>query len=226
MKKTLIIVGSFLFLTSSVFADSFNVGISVGQGTLAASGTETPNSAGSASGGTAINQAERDGSATLPSIFVERQFDMPKDGLSVSLGLDFIPVTGKIATLDGGTGTDAKVEAGKLLTVYVQPKFAFNDKISLYAKAGYSKGDLEISELTRQATTAGTASTDAAAQSKNLKGTMIGVGAEIAMDNNFFIRLDASRTDFDKINHTNSNSKKLTADAELDRINFVIGRSF
>ena len=226
MKKTLIIIASFLFLTSSVFADSFNVGISVGQGTLAASGTETPNSAGSASGGTAINQAERDGSATLPSIFIERQFDLPKDGLSITLGVDYIPVTGKIATLDGGTGTDAKVEAGKLATLYIQPKFAFNDKVSLYARAGVSQGDLEISELTRQATTAGTASTDAAAQSKDLKGTMIGVGAEIAMENNFFIRLDASRTDFDKINHTNSNSKKLTADAELDRLNFVIGRSF
>ena len=226
MKKTLTFIASFLFLTSSVFADSFNVGISIGQGTLAASGTETPNSASGASGGTAINQAERDGSATLPSIFVERQFDMPKDGLSITLGLDFIPVTGKIATLDGGTGTDAKVEAGKLATLYIQPKFNLNDKISLYAKAGYSQGDLEISELTRQATTAGTASTDAVNQSKDLKGTMIGLGAEIAMENNFFIRLDASRTDFDKINHTNSNSKKLTADAELDRLNIVIGRSF
>ena len=118
MKKTLIIIGSFLFLTSSVFADSFNVGISVGQGTLAASGTETPNSAGSASGGTAINQAERDGSATLPSIFIERQFDLPKDGLSITLGVDYIPVTGKIATLDGGTGTDAKVEAGKVWSIF------------------------------------------------------------------------------------------------------------
>ena len=226
MKKILTITAGLILVATSAIAGSTNVGISITNTTLAASGTETPNSAGSSSGGTAINQAERDGSATLPSIFIERQFDLPKDGLSITLGVDYIPVTGKIATLDGGTGTDAKVEAGKLATLYIQPKFAFNDKVSLYARAGVSQGDLEISELTRQATTAGTASTDAAAQSKDLKGTMIGVGAEIAMENNFFIRLDASRTDFDKINHTNSNSKKLTADAELDRLNFVIGRSF
>ena len=41
-----------------------------------------------------------------------------------------------------------------------------------------------------------------------------------------FVRIDASRTDFDTINHTNSNTKKLTADAEMDRVSFVIGKSF
>ena len=223
MKKTLTIIASLLFMTSSVFADSFNVGISIGQATLAASGTETQNS------GAKITKSEREGSAILPSIFIERQFDLPKDGLSITLGVDYIPVTGNIATLADGSGAasglDAKVEAGKLATLYIQPKFAFNDRVSLYARAGVSQGDLEISELTRQATTAGTASTDKA-QTKDLKGTVIGLGAEIAMENNFFVRLDASRTEFDTINHTNSNSKKLTADAELDRINFVIGRSF
>jgi len=223
MKKTLTIIASLLFMTSSVFADSFNVGISIGQATLAASGTETQNS------GAKITKSEREGSAILPSIFIERQFDLPKDGLSITLGVDYIPVTGNIATLADGSGAasglDAKVEAGKLATLYIQPKFAFNDRVSLYARAGVSQGDLEISELTRQATTAGTASTDKA-QTKDLKGTVIGLGVEIAMENNFFARLDASRTDFDTINHTNSNSKKLTADAELDRINFVFGRSF
>ncbi|MDA7694964.1 porin family protein [Candidatus Pelagibacter sp.] len=225
MKKILTLTASFVMVASSVFAGSTNIGLSVTNAKLSASGTETVNSAGSGGGGAASAIAEKDGSATLASIFVERQFETQKDGLSISLGLDFIPMTGEIAKLDGGNGTDAKVEAGKLLTLYVQPTFLINDKVSLYAKAGYAQGDLDITEVTRQATTAGTASTDTD-QSKDLKGTVLGFGAQIAMNNDMFIRFDASRTDFDTINHTNSNTKKLTADAEMDRVSFVIGKSF
>ena len=225
MKKILTLTASFVMVASSVFAGSTNIGLSVTNAKLSASGTDTVNSAGSGGGGAASAIAEKDGSATLASIFVERQFETQKDGLSISLGLDFIPMTGEIAKLDGGNGTDAKVEAGKLLTLYVQPTFLINDKVSLYAKAGYAQGDLDITEVTRQATTAGTASTDTD-QSKDLKGTVLGFGAQIAMNNDMFIRFDASRTDFDTINHTNSNTKKLTADAEMDRVSFVIGKSF
>ena len=225
MKKILTLTASFIMVASSVFAGSTNIGLSVTNAKLSASGTETVNSAGSGGGGAASAIAEKDGSATLASIFVERQFETQKDGLSISLGLDFVPMTGEIAKLDGGNGTDAKVEAGKLLTLYVQPTFLINDKVSLYAKAGYAQGDLDITEVTRQATTAGTASTDTD-QSKDLKGTVLGFGAQIAMNNDMFIRFDASRTDFDTINHTNSNTKKLTADAEMDRVSFVIGKSF
>ena len=225
MKKILALTASFILVASSVFAGSTNVGVSVTHTSLSASGTETVNSAGSGGGGAAKAIAEKDGSATLASIFVERQFETKKDGLNISLGLDFVPMTGEIAKLGGGDGTDATVEAGKLLTLYVQPTFLINDKVSLYAKAGYAQGDLDISNVTRQATTAGTASTDTD-QSKDLKGTVLGFGAQIAMNNDFFIRFDAARTDFDTINHTNSNSKKLTADAEMDRLSLVIGKSF
>ena len=227
MKKILALTVSLIFVASSAFAGSTNVGLSITDTTLSASGTQTPNSAGSSSGGSAAAIAEKEGSATLASIFVEREFEI-KDQFNISLGLDFVPMSGEIAKLDGGTGTDAKVEAGKLLTLYVQPTFLVNDKFSIYAKAGYTQGDLDISEVTRQATaseTSDTAATDTD-QSKDLKGTVLGFGAQINMNNDMFVRIDASRTDFDTINHTNSNTKKLTADAEMDRVSFVIGKSF
>lgn len=224
MKKILAFTASLLFVASAAFAGSTNIGISITDTTLRASGTETVNSTSGGSGGAAKKQSEKEGSTTLASIFVEQQFDI-KDQFSVILGLDFIPMTGQIAKLGGADGTDAKVEAGKLLTVYVQPTFLAADNVSVYLKAGMSQGDLEISEITRQATTAGTASTDKD-QSKDLKGTMLGLGAQINMNNDMFVRFDATRTDFDRINHTNSNSKKLTADAEMDRVSLVIGKSF
>ena len=223
MKKIFAITASFIFVASSAFAGT-NVGLSITHTSLSASGTQTVNSAGSGGGGAAAAIAEKKGSAMLASIFVEREFEI-KDRLNVSLGLDFVPMSGEIAKLGGADGTDAKVEAGKLLTLYVQPTYLVNDKVSIYAKAGYSQGDLDITEVTRQATTAGTASTDTD-QSKDLKGTVLGFGAQINMNNDMFVRIDASRTDFDTINHTNSNTKKLTADAEMDRVSFVIGKSF
>lgn len=225
MKKILAITAGLIFVATSAFAGSTNVGISITNTTLAASGTETTNS------GSTVNQAEKDGSATLASLFVEKEFEI-KDKFNVSLGLDFVPMSGEIAKLGGGTGTDVKVEAGKLLTVYVQPTYLVNDKVSLYAKAGYSQGDIDITEISRQATAAqgGGGATDSAStdsdQSKDLEGTVLGFGAQINMNNDLFVRFDASRTDFDTISHTNSNSKRLTADAEMDRISIVIGKSF
>jgi outer membrane protein W len=225
MKKILAITAGLIFVATSAFAGSTNVGISITNTTLAASGTETTNS------GSTVTQAEKDGSATLASLFVEKEFEI-KDKFNVSLGLDFVPMSGEIAKLGGGTGTDVKVEAGKLLTVYVQPTYLVNDKVSLYAKAGYSQGDLDITEISRQATAAQGAygATDSAStdsdQSKDLEGTVLGFGAQINMNNDLFVRFDASRTDFDTISHTNSNSKRLTADAEMDRISIVIGKSF
>ena len=121
MKKILAITASFIFVASSAFAGT-NIGLSITNTTLAASGTQTVNSAGSQGGGAAAAIAEREGSATLASIFVEKEFEI-KDRLNISLGLDFIPMSGEIAKLGGADGTDAKVEAGKLLTLYVQPTF-------------------------------------------------------------------------------------------------------
>ena len=57
---------------------------------------------------------------------------------------------------------------------------------------------------------------------------MFGIGAQmnIATGAFDFIRLEATQTDFDKISHTNSNSKVLTADAEMQLITLTIGKSF
>ena len=99
MKKILTLTASFILVASSVFAGSMNIGLSVTNASLSASGTETVNSAGSGGGGAASAIAEKDGSATLASIFVERQFETQKDGLSISLGLDFVPMTGEVRNI-------------------------------------------------------------------------------------------------------------------------------
>ena len=91
-------------------------------------------------------------------------------------------------------------------------------------KAGYSMADLDIEEISRQATTAGTASTDGA-QSKTLEGPMLGIGVQSNTDMGF-VRIEGTITDFDEISHTNSNGKVLKADAEMTLISISVGKSF
>ena len=220
MKKLIIAAISAYFVASAAFADSTNIGFRISSGNLAATGTETTNQAST------VTQSERDADFEMGSVFVERQIET-NDKFNITIGLDYVPMTASVASLTGGDGTDAKVSAGNLFTAYLQPTFIVNDNVSVFGKVGYASGDLEITDISRQATTAGTASTDGP-QDKTLEGTMYGIGAQInpASGPIGFIRLEYTQTDFDKISHTNSNSKKLTADAELQLITLSIGKSF
>ena len=173
-KKLIIAAISASFVASAAFADSTNVGVRISAANLAASGTETTDSGSINSGGAKIANKEKDASFELPSIFVERAIDM-NSGLTMVLGLDFVPLTEDVATLGGGNGTDAKVKAGNLITAYIQPTFSVNETVSVYGKLGYAQGDLEINNITRQATatqTNDTASTDKSAD-KDLEGPVL-----------------------------------------------------
>ena len=220
-KKLIITAISASLVASAAFADSTNVGFRISAGNLAASGTETTNLAG-----TDVTQKERDASFEMPSIFVEKQFET-NSMLNIAVGLDFVPLTEDVATLGGGDGTDAKVKAGNLITAYIQPSISVSENISVFGKIGYAQGDLEITDITRQATTAGTASTDNGAD-KSLDGPVFGLGVQMNKDVGVFnfVRLEATRTDFDQVNHTNSNGKVLKADAEMDLVTFTIGKNF
>ena len=46
---------------------------------------------------------------------------MDVGGFDLSLGLEIIPATTEVAVIGGGTGFDATVEVGNLVTAYVQP---------------------------------------------------------------------------------------------------------
>ena len=221
IKKLIITAISASLIASAVFADSTNVGLRISAGNLAASGTANTNLSG-----TDVTHSERDADFEMASIFVERQIETT-DKFNIIVGLDYVPLTADVATLGGGTGFDAKVSAGNLFTAYVQPTIIVNDTISIFGKVGFASGDLEITNISRQATTAGTASTDTA-QDKTLEGTVYGIGAQMNTATGLFdfIRLEATETEFDTISHTNSNSKKLTADAEMQLITLTLGKSF
>ena len=219
MKKILIstiLAGFFAFSASA----GTNIGISISAANMDATGSHTTNSSSGGSGGDAVN-ASGNADFEMASFFLEQEIDA--GGLSFAIGLDMIPMTAEVDKLGGGDGFDATVEVGDLMTAYIQPMFDAGG-MTLYLKAGVSSADVDITNISRQATTAGTASTDTD-QSKTLDGVMYGAGAQTDFGGGF-VRLEGTVTDFDEISHTNSNGKVVKADSELTRITLSVGKSF
>ncbi|MDC0364935.1 hypothetical protein OAM35_01410 [Candidatus Pelagibacter sp.] len=225
MKKLTIAFISVIFLAVSAQADS--VGVRISTANMDASGSHTTNSttAGALGGGGAAVNASGNADFMVASLFAEK--DVELGGMSMSIGIDVIPFTTEVEKLGGSDGFDATVEVGNLITAYIQPTFDLGD-VSVFAKVGYSQADLDITNISRQATTAGTASTDGNT-GKDLEGMMFGAGIQKAvqhMGGDGFVRLEATVTDFDEITHTNSNGKVVKADAELTMISLSIGKTF
>jgi hypothetical protein len=225
MKKLTIAFISVIFLAVSAQADS--VGVRISTANMDASGSHTTNSttAGALGGGGAAVNASGNADFMVASLFAEK--DVELGGMSLSIGIDVIPFTTEVEKLGGSDGFDATVEVGNLITAYIQPTFDLGD-VSVFAKVGYSQADLDITNISRQATTAGTASTDGNT-GKDLEGMMFGAGIQKAvqhMGGDGFVRLEATVTDFDEITHTNSNGKVVKADAELTMISLSIGKTF
>ena len=220
MKKIILCVAASCLFVGSALADSTYIGVKFSYGTLDADGTNTTNSSSGGSGGAALTSS---GSMNLPlaSIFIEKEVEL--SNLNMAFGLDIMPMSAS-TKLDGGTGTDADVEVGNQFTAYIQPSKTLANDMAVFVKLGYSRADVDVTDITRQATTAGTASTDASA-SESLEGPMIGLGFQKS-NSSHFMRLEVTHTDYDQISYTNSNSKVLTADAELTAINLSFGKKF
>jgi len=215
IKKITIALFALLLGNAVANADSTNIGLKVSYGTMDASGSHTTNDS-------ATVNASGDASFPFGSIFIERQIST--DNMDIALGLDINPTTQEVDKLGGGDGFDATVDMGNLYTAYIQP-MKKSGNVTFFAKLGYSQADIDITNISRQATTAGTASTDGP-QSKSLEGPMFGLGIQVDTASSSFVRLEASRTDFDEISHTNSNGKVVKAEAELDAVSISFGKSF
>jgi hypothetical protein len=218
LKKITTILLSVSFLSSVAIADTTNIGVKLSYGTLEASGTETTNL-----NSTAVSSGSGDGSFPFGSVFVEREIELTN--ANIAFGLDYIPFEAEVDKLGGGDGTDATVNLKDHFTVYIQPSKKLDNGLSVFGKIGYSQADVKITDVTRQASTAGTASTDTGA-TKSLEGPMIGIGVEkeVAFG---AVRVELTHQEYDDITYTNSNSKVLTAkNIELQSLNLSLVKKF
>ena len=225
MKKLTLALILLSFLGFNANAD-INLGVKLTSAELTAEGSETQNS------GALVTQKERDASFELASIFAEKMLSV--GAIDMAVGLELVPLTAEVAVIGGGTGFDATVEVGNLRTAYIQPMMTTDGGVSLYLKAGYAQADLDIGNVSRQATATAVstgAASDAASTDTNfdqeLEGPMYGLGMQVSTDSIVdAIRIEATRHDFDEISFINSNNKKLKADSTMDTVSIALVKSF
>jgi opacity protein-like surface antigen len=107
----------------------------------------------------------------LISIGATYDFDKIKAG---SAGLGFF-----------ADGTDLKLSLKDHYSFYVEPAYAFNNSTALFAKLGYHQAK-------------GSGSSDGVTVSKNFEGWGYGFGIKTFLNNNVFIKAEASLVEYDK----------------------------
>jgi opacity protein-like surface antigen len=220
IKKIFLTAAVFGLLANASIADSTNIGVKASFGNFNATGSETQATL------TNAQRAGKSGDANFPfgSIFIEREINFTSAG--VTLGLDYIPVSAEVETIKGTTTTNAKVQVNNVWTLYVQPTKKLNDGLSIFAKIGYTSGDLEVKDV-RQVSGASynTANTTLSA-SKTLEGPVVGLGLNKDFSNSLFVRFEVTYTDFDEVTARNSNSTLLKANTELYSAALSFGKKF
>lgn len=220
IKKIILTSAVFGLLANVSIADTTNVGVKASIGNLKATGSETQATL------TNEQRANKTGNADFPfgSIFIEREINFTSAGITV--GLDYIPVSAEVETIRGTTTTNAKVEVSNVWTIYAQPTKKLNDGLSIFAKIGYTSGDLKVKDIRQVAGASYNAANTILSASKTLEGPVVGLGFNKDLSNSLFVRFEVSYTDFDQVTATNSNSTVLKAQPELLTAAISFGKKF
>ena len=213
MKKIVSLLAVSLFFASSALAGM--VGVKVGDGNLEATKNVIVNTPA------ALNEAAqtKDISHEFAAIFVEHEME----GQPLSIGLEFVPLTGTIS-VSNGNDTDASVEVGNLKTIYALASKDLGGG-SIYGKLGYSHADLSNAKQSNGTTTINSFS-------ESLEGPMVGVGFQAAETGNGLIfRAEATYSQFDDltVNTTDTDGlveNKNATDVEFTTFTISVARSF
>ena len=222
-------------ISSSAFADNWNLGASASYGNIDGTAKDTQFT-GNTSSGTGVDQdrGANSGDANFPfaSIFVEYVKTMDKS-LDLVVGLDYVPFKAEIddksfADSDKRAGVDAAGTSGtrkatlelkNYATLYVQPTYKIGGGTAVYGKLGYIHGDVKISG-------SNTATGSTINATDTLNGYTVGLGVQHNIDKNLFVRLEGNYTDHDTVTATDSLATKYSANSEIYAGKISIGYSF
>ena len=217
-------------VTSTAFADNWNIGASASYGNIdgTASDTQLDNRTSTT---VAQTRGANGGDADFPfaSIFIEYAKTMDKD-LDIIIGLDYVPFKAEIdsksfadTSLEAastGTGTrQAKLELENYATLYLQPTYKIGGGTAVFGKVGYIHGDVKISG-------SNTATSSTINATDTLNGYTVGLGVQHNINKNVFVRLEGNYTDHDNVTATDSKGTKFSADSEMYAGKLSIGYSF
>ena len=207
MKKILSILIASSFLALSANAGGM-IGVKVGSGTLDGERTVDPQH-GVAS--------ESTGSISHENAAIFAEFSVND---MVSVGLELVPMEGKISTKDT-TSSDTTVTVSDLITAYALVSIGDGP---FYGKVGYSTVDLAVDSNYTQNTVN---SFDDSAQ-----GPMIGLGAQFDSPIPFLdvVRVEGTYTDLGELSitttDTNEDATTRKGEAELMTISLSLAKSF
>jgi len=198
-------------------------GVSLG---LSASvvGAEVSGNSASSSPGTRTSSGSIGKVAEIAAIDLSYGYPVNNNFL-VAIGASYTPGKAKAGTGtytgDGTTGdTNGKLnlEIKDPYTIYIAPTYAVSKDAALYAKLGYSKADVNVT------------ATDSAALSRkpgDLEGITYAIGSKILLNNNVYIGVEASLTEYDAISATRSTgSVNVNADATVAQGTITLGYKF
>ena len=217
-------------ISSTAFADNWNIGASASYGNIDGTANDTQVTGAGAVVSQTRGATTGDTDFPFGSIFVEYAKTMNKD-LDLIIGLDYIPFKAEIdsksfadTSLEAGgtTGTGtrtAKLELENYATLYLQPTYKIGGGTAVFGKVGYIHGDVKISG-------SNTATQSTINVTDTLNGYVVGLGVQHNINKNVFVRLEGSYTDHDNVTATDSRGTKFTADSELIAGKLSIGYSF
>ena len=222
-------------ISSTAFADNWNVGASASYANIDGSANDTQVMTRDGANSTvAQTRGGKSGDADFPfgSIFVEYAKTMNKD-LDLIIGLDYVPFKAEIesksftdSSLEGNPDGNsvngvrkAKLELENYATLYLQPTFKVGGGTSLYGKVGYIHGDVKI-------TGSNTATSSTISAKDTLNGYTVGLGVQHNINKNLFVRLEGNYTDHDSVSATDSKQTKFSADSEIKAAKIALGYSF
>ena len=226
MKKLLISIAAWLAFMVQAYAGG-SVGV-----TLTAASIDTALKDDIDSNGTTNTTKNISNDIAYGSLFAEMTSDTNASGLSLTVGVDYIPFEAEFdsrsttqsslkAKGDGAatSGTNkGTADVSKHFTFYVQPTRELDNGSKLFATLGYVRADVE--SLVQSVS-----STDKTVE-QTLEGFKFGVGMKRDMGANGFFKLELNRTDYDDISATTSNSTKVTADIDTTVLGLSVGKSF
>ena len=164
------------------------------------------------------------------SIFAEATSDANSAGISLTVGVDYIPfeaefdarsttqatIKGKSTSSTSGTNKGA-ADVSDHVTLYIEPAKDLGNGLTVFARAGIMRADVDI--LVQSVS-----STDKTV-SETLEGTQFGFGIKRDMGPGF-MKLSYTESDYDALSVTTSNNTKVTGDIDNNALNLSFGKSF
>jgi hypothetical protein len=226
LKKILAVVFSIFLFSSAAQADGFGVGVTLSSNSIDTDGKEDVDSDGTIDATKSVKDR-----VLAASIFAEYTHVM--GGLALTLGVDVMPTDADIekqTTAQSASGAKAggaspqtsgnnTVEATieDHYVVYLQPGYMISDATMLYVSAGWAQADITGKSTSITHTDINKVQT--------LEGMKLGVGFK-TMGDGYFVKVEYSQTDYDKIKFKTDNDTTATADIDNAALTFAIGKEF